>query len=944
MKNRNEPRTRRNVRNTKHLKNRIAGRTHHDAIPVMQPLEPRKLLSVAVPSLVFDLNGQAAHVGSLSTNGDSVEYHFTPGQSGTAMFDHGGDAVNDANLTMQLFQGNTLVATENNNDSSTSFSVDLLQGNEYRLVVSSNVNVKVDYATSIDLPDPVVQTLQLDGHGGIHTSQMDISTPTQAYYFKYDAPVSGTVKMDASGQEGEHGHGNSLGTDIFVYDANGNEIFRDVRGYSDGEWSSAMTAGDTYFVQVRQDIYDSRTGAFSLEVQSENGDHSGDNYVLGASSNSLSQGEKLTLSLTRNGNGTQDNGGDNGGGDNGDHGGHDGDGDGDQNGSDNDNDGDGNGGDNNHDGDGDGDQNGSDNDNDGDGNGGDNNHDGDGDGDQNGNDNDNDGDGNGGGDNGQGGSDLNLVRFYRDSNGNGSLDASDQLLGTDTNGRNGWAWNGKVDSSWGTGIVKMFAQAEANDPANNAVYATTVTVDQAGPGSSISVVENDGDTVKVNVNGTNGYVWYTTNGDGSIGTIYVADDNPDSNVKVTTTVKKGVNGDGRIQANGIARLSNGQFTTLTASKINMKNVDFTDGTIMIADASDAKFGDISGNTTIEGQVDKLTLGQVSTTGALNLGQVRKLKAEALDIAGGVSASSVEQIDIRGDANFDLNIDGLSDSVLKKIKVRGNASGNWKFTGPMTLNNVQIDGNANMVVEAMDGMTQIKKMKISGVGENDVTLNVASTVGRIDVFGDLNVGAGSSVSQVDHLRIRGNLVSGSDLIIAGDVGDLRVDGLMASGASIDITGSAGKVTFDELSGTLTVEGTNGANGIDSLKVKQAATNARINVEHGIKSASFDSLDQVEMYVGLRNWQGGLPANYSAFTDTNAGIGKLDVKKTSKNVTIVAPTIDKLNLRTVDSGGVLNLAARSVSDASMILNGQSVHDRDSSIFERAAEYDFLNLLQL
>jgi len=95
------------------------------------------------------------------------------------------------------------------------------------------------------------------------------------------------------------------------------------------------------------------------------------------------------------------------------------------------------------------------------------------------------------------------VQFYRDSNGNGVLDPfSDTLLGTDTNGSNGWAWTGTT-TTFSVGENTFFARARDNDGVYGAPVSTTVTIT-----NTLAVANNDAgatdEDAALNVNAGNG--------------------------------------------------------------------------------------------------------------------------------------------------------------------------------------------------------------------------------------------------------------------------------------------------------------------------------------------------------------------------------------------------------------------------------------------------------
>lgn len=72
------------------------------------------------------------------------------------------------------------------------------------------------------------------------------------------------------------------------------------------------------------------------------------------------------------------------------------------------------------------------------------------------------------------------VEFYRDSNGNGSLDtATDALLGTDTDGSDGWSFSAAT-GNFPTGKNRYFARAQDNDAMWSNVVTTVGTVTLLG--------------------------------------------------------------------------------------------------------------------------------------------------------------------------------------------------------------------------------------------------------------------------------------------------------------------------------------------------------------------------------------------------------------------------------------------------------------------------------
>jgi hypothetical protein len=80
-----------------------------------------------------------------------------------------------------------------------------------------------------------------------------------------------------------------------------------------------------------------------------------------------------------------------------------------------------------------------------------------------------------------GGSNVASVSFYRDTNGNGTLQVgTDLLLGTDTDGSNGWSRVQSIPKNFPTGTYTYFAQAKDSANVTGNVVSTTNTVSRNG--------------------------------------------------------------------------------------------------------------------------------------------------------------------------------------------------------------------------------------------------------------------------------------------------------------------------------------------------------------------------------------------------------------------------------------------------------------------------------
>lgn len=87
------------------------------------------------------------------------------------------------------------------------------------------------------------------------------------------------------------------------------------------------------------------------------------------------------------------------------------------------------------------------------------------------------------------------ISFYRDANGNGNLDVgTDDLLGTDTNGGDGWHVGVGIPGNFPTGMYTYFAQGTFNGGASTTNVATTTGEVIKKGGRSNLLAESAGDS------------------------------------------------------------------------------------------------------------------------------------------------------------------------------------------------------------------------------------------------------------------------------------------------------------------------------------------------------------------------------------------------------------------------------------------------------------------
>lgn len=853
----------------------VRGRTVFDA------LEPRRLLSVVTPHLVFDPAGSApVHVGSLGGQGQSAEFLFTAGASGVARFDHGGLPELDSALTMELFRGNQRLAVEDDGDGRSAMQADVAAGVEYRLVIRSNVGQSVEYAAAIDLPAPRITALSLDPSGDFNSGLLRFDTATQAWYFSYVAPSSGLLEVEAESDD-RRANGEDFDTDLFVFDASFREIHRDVNPRNEGRWSAAVAGGATYYFLVRQDIsgLDVGTFTFKLEGPSGGGGGGGGNNgaprSLSATPGIVRFGDTLTLLIEN--------------------------------------------------------------------------------------------DGHGGGRRGRGGSgtgenefEVRRAWFYRDSNRNGVHDADDALLGTDFNDDFGFRWVGGVSHGWGTGDQGFFAVIE-DDTQSTRTLSATVTIDNSAAARQVRIYEEDGDEITLSLAGSNGTIRYEVDDRGRIDRIII-DGEDFSAGKLSSILRRGQGGDGRLSVGSLVGEDGLPIESLRLRTIDLRNVDFTVQGLVIAGADTVRLGSLSGSASISGSVGRLTLGRVDTDGSFNLGNVTSITAESLNVRGGLRLQSVRTIDVRGDGHFSIEAgDDNSAASINRIRVRGNASGNWTFRGETEVRHILIDGRGELeLTDDGTGRSSIRKMTVRGDDDFSSMHIEMERLERLDVHGSLRLIDDSDLRGMRSMRIRGSLESGSLDLRGDDTARVRIDGDVVAGTVLNVGGGSLDVRGD-VAGTVNLDGARKADVRGSLAGGtlnfSAAASTRLNVrgeardgstisaETSMKEIMLGSLLDSAIYMGLRNWPGGVPGSLAEFDAPDSILERLTVKGPTSGATIVAPHIDRLDLGRLSDAAVTRLAAASVDEARFTAaDGLRYFLRDGGLFDNAPDLPYLDLVEL
>ncbi len=850
-----------------------------DARPVFNPLEPRRLLTVITPHLIFDPAGLApAHAGSLNTQGQSAEFLFTAGASGTAQFDHGGSGPDSA-LTMELYRGNNLVAAENDADGSSAMQASVEGGVEYRLVVRSNIGQSTDYAASISLPTPQITTLSLDSSGDYTSGLLRFDTATQSWYFEYVAPSSGLIEVEAESDDLRQ-NGEDFDTDLFIFDASGTEVDRDVNPRNEGKWNASVVGGATYYFLVRQDISGFDVGTFTFKLEGPEGSgggggggNNGNNLPpsLSATPGIVRHGDTLTLKIENDGHGGGRRGGGN-----------------------------------------------------------------------------------------QSEFEVRRAWFYRDSNHNGSLDGDDALLGSDFNDDFGFRWVGGVSHTWGTGDQDFFAVIEDENSSTRTLSAT-ITIDNSAAANQVYIYEDDGDEITLSLNGSNGTIRYETDDHGGIARI-ILDGEDFSSGKLSSRVRRGGNSDGRLSVGELVGANGLPIESLHLRSIDLRNVDFTGQGLVIDGADTVKLGSLTGTASISGRVGRLTLGRVDTDGSFDLGDVSSITADSLNIRGGLRIKSVQNINIKGDGHFDIDAgDDNSPTTINRIRVRGDASGQWTFRGETEVRNVIIDGHGELELnDDRTGRSSVRKITVRGDDDFSNMHIEMEHLQRLDIHGGLRLTDDSDIRGLLNMRIRGSFDSGSLSLFGEDNVKVRVDGDVETGTILNVDGGTLNVRGD-VRGTINISrarkadvrgsltgGTLNFSSADTTRLNirgDARDGATISVEASMNEIMLGSLLDSAIYMGLRNWGGGLPGSLAQFDAPESTLAKLTVKGTTSGSTIAAPHIDHLDLGRVSDAAMTSLGAGSVREAKFAAaDGLRFFLRDGGLFENAPDLPYLDLVEL
>ncbi|MCK4871842.1 MAG: VCBS repeat-containing protein [Phycisphaerales bacterium] len=282
----------------------------------------------------------------------------------------------------------------------------------------------------------------------------------------------------------------------------------------------------------------------------------------------------------------------------------------------------------------------------------------------------------------------------------------------------------------------------------------------------------------------------------------------------------------------------------------------------------------------------ITLNDVTATGPL-----KAFKAKTATIAGTFHATAAV-----GAIQW-AALSGTVDAAgITTVKLSGHSSGDWQIAG-----------------------TGLGKATIHG-SVTAGAFTVAASTAKFTVKGSVEAAASITLATALNIKITGNLLGDITLI------------------------SANKVTVGgQWSGTFTATTANDQ-GVGKFTIKGAALNATLDVMADVGNATFASLDNVNIYVGVDTGAlaalGDLP---NAFARDSL-VSKLKVKGATRGATLAAQRFGNLGLQEVLPDATLALAATTVTKATMTLEGDRYTFKDDAVFQDTPALPYLNIVQI
>jgi len=400
-----------------------------------------------------------------------------------------------------------------------------------------------------------------------------------------------------------------------------------------------------------------------------------------------------------------------------------------------------------------------------------------------------------------------LVEFYRDANGDGILQSdTDVLLGTDTDGSDGWSWTGGT-SGWPVGAQTYFARAQGDhgDWSDPAVTAGTVL--DAAPAFSGVVINSPDPVIRPapltltvpGVSDADGTVtkmefYRDANGDGVL--------QPGSDVLLGTDTD---GSDGWSWTGGTSGWPVGLQTYFVRAQDN--DGVWSDPISATGSVQYRHIGTIAGpggvmvdiydcDDTVDVTLSNIAVkfGKSNSVKSIGLGGTERMTGLGIAISGASSVGSIK--DARkgplGDVGFIA-----SNAAIKSIQIRGGMNGfdvNGLTLGGLTLSDdIDSDGNTSDANAIYSGGA-IGKASFGGAVTGDVWIGGANSKGQaFGSFTDKKAGYHGDFTALGGggtFSLGGNF--GSSLDVQGSLSSFQIKGGNFAG-ELDVTGSLGKFT-------------------------------------------------------------------------------------------------------------------------------------------------------
>jgi len=375
------------------------------------------------------------------------------------------------------------------------------------------------------------------------------------------------------------------------------------------------------------------------------------------------------------------------------------------------------------------------------------------------------------------------AEFYRDANNNGVLDTNtDTLLGSDTNGLDGWTWTGSSDN-FDIGTNHYFVRAQDNYDAWSNVVTTTGEVQNF----SVIVGLPNSKTVKyVDIDGSEIYVRLNS------GTANLCFDGAS-----LTTFTKG----STITVLGNTNLANISLQNTTSKSSLSFNVKGGDGQTTLGGLKGAILGqlkgkhlDITGDIELSGSLGMVLIDDVAEEVNITIGTSSWDKGmtfsvdqigKDVDIAIGGSIKSFLAI---GDIQGNISAEGFIDKIASKT---GNITG--AIRSGQEIGTVQ----ALSLDEAMiSSVNNIKKVTVKG-DIIDSWILAGYDIGCDCAFGLQETGGGDVLSSGDVTSVTVKGTFSRSYIVAGTLPDTSLTSYLPNVGQMASTGYIGKVKFGNI---------------------------------------------------------------------------------------------------------------------------------------------------